>query len=124
MYKTLFRMGYPFSYSLDDLGRYYLAYHRLMAHWREVMPEGFIEIDYETLVQSQEATSRELVARCGLEWEDACLDFHRNISPSATASAAQVRRPVYQTSVQRWRAYSTQLAPLADFLTANGVDCT
>ncbi|MES2074086.1 MAG: sulfotransferase [Pseudomonadota bacterium] len=124
MYKTLFRMGYPFSYSLADLGRYYVAYHGLMTHWREVMPDGFFEVDYETLVLSPEAASRDLVAHCGLNWEDACLDVHRKTSPSATAGAAQVRRPLHQTSVQRWRAYSTQLEPLADFLTANGIDCT
>jgi tetratricopeptide (TPR) repeat protein len=124
MYKTLFRMGYPFSYSLVDLGRYYLAYHGLMTHWREVMPDGFLEVDYETLVLSQEATSRELVAHCGLDWEDACLDFHRNAGPSAAASAAEARRSRYQSSVQRWRAYSRQLEPLADFLTTNGIDCS
>lgn len=124
MYKTLFRMGYPFSYSLEDVGRYYLAYHSLMTHWREVMPDGFFEVDYEAVVRSQEASSRDLIAYCGLDWQDACLDFHRNTSPSATASAAQVRRPVYQTSIARWRAYATQLEPLADFLTANGIDCT
>ncbi|MES2074094.1 MAG: sulfotransferase [Pseudomonadota bacterium] len=124
MYKTLFRMGYPFSYSLEDLGRYYLAYHGLIEHWRTVMPGAFLDIDYEELVRSQEATSRRMVDFCGLSWEDGCLDFHRNASPSATASAAQVRRPVYQSSVQRWRAYSKQLAPLAQYLTAHGIDCT
>lgn len=124
MYKTLFRMGYPFSYSLEDLGRYYVAYHALMAHWRAVMPGAFLDIDYEELVDSQEATSRRMIDFCGLDWEDACLDFHRNASPSATASAAQVRRPVYRSSVQRWRAYSKQLSPLAEYLTAHGIDCT
>lgn len=124
MYKTLFRMGYPFSYSLEDLGRYYLAYHGLMQHWRTVMPGSFLDIDYESLVHSQQETSRRLVAHCRLPWEDGCLDFHRNPAPSATASAAQVRRPVYRSSVQRWRAYAKQLAPLAQFLTAHGIDCT
>ncbi len=124
MYKTLFRMGYPYSYSLEDLGRYYVAYHGLMAHWRSVMPDAFLDVDYEALVSAQEVTSRRLLEFCGLPWEAACLDFHRNPSPSATASAAQVRRPVYQSSVQRWRAYSAQLAPLAHFLTAHGIDCT
>eukprot|EP01034_Spumella_vulgaris_P023486 gene23486-29704_t len=124
MYKTLFRMGYPFSYSLEDLGRYYLAYHKLMEHWRTVMPGAFLDIDYEELVHSQEATSRRMIDFCGLSWEDACLDFHRNASPSATASAAQVRRPVYQSSVQRWRAYAKQLLPLTTYLTAHGIDCT
>jgi hypothetical protein len=124
MYKTLFRMGYPFSYSLEDLGRYYLAYHRLMQHWRDCMPDAFLDIDYETLVEQQEETTRSMLAHCGLAWESACLDFHQNAAPSATASAAQVRRPVYRSSVQRWRAYAAELAPLAEFLTAHGVDCS
>ncbi|MFA6311355.1 MAG: sulfotransferase [Sterolibacterium sp.] len=124
MYKTLFRMGYPFSYSLEDLGHYYLAYHRLMQHWREAMPGGFIDIDYETLVDQQEPTSRAMLAYCGLPWEQACLNFHDNIAPAASASAAQVRRPVYRSSVQRWRQYAAQLAPLAEFLTDRGIDCS
>lgn len=123
MYKTLFRMGYPFSYSLDDLGHYYLAYHRLMQHWRNVMPGQFLDLDYETLVDQQEKTTRTMLEFCGLEWEDSCFEFHKNTSPAATASAAQVRQPVYRSSVQRWREYADELAPLADFLSAHGVDC-
>jgi tetratricopeptide (TPR) repeat protein len=124
MYKTLFRMGYPFSYSLEDLGHYYLAYHRLMAHWREHLPGSILDVDYESLVQNQEAGTRQLLQHCELEWEPQCLEFHANPSPSATASAAQVRRPIYQSSVARWRHHEEQLAPLAEFLTRHGVDCT
>ena len=123
MYKTLFRMGYPFSYSLEDLGHYYLAYHRLMEHWRTVIPGSFIDLDYEELVRDQEATSRRLLDYCGLPWEDACLAFHRNDSPSATASAVQVRRPIYASSVDRWRSCERQLEPLRRFLESNGIDC-
>lgn len=123
MYKTLFRMGYPYSYSLEDLGHYYLAYQRLMRHWRERLPDAIHEVDYEALVGAQEANSRALLAYCGLAWEPACLEFHRNPAPSATASAAQVRQPLHGRSVQRWRNYAEQLAPLADFLTTHGVDC-
>jgi hypothetical protein len=88
------------------------------------MPDAFLDIDYETLVEQQEETTRSMLAHCGLAWESACLDFHQNAAPSATASAAQVRRPVYRSSVQRWRAYAAELAPLAEFLTAHGVDCS
>jgi tetratricopeptide (TPR) repeat protein len=123
MYKTLFRMGYPYSYSLEDLGHYYLAYHRLMQHWRDCLPDAIHEVDYEALVGAQEASSRALLAYCGLPWEPACLEFHRNPAPSATASAAQVRQPLHRRSVQRWHSYAEQLAPLAEFLTAHGVDC-
>jgi len=123
MYKTLFRMGYPFSYSLEDLGHYYLAYHRLMAHWREQLPGFILDVDYESLVQYQEAGTRRLLQHCDLEWENQCLEFHENPTPSATASAAQVRRPIYQSSVARWRDYEKRLEPLAEFLTRHGVDC-
>lgn len=124
MYKTLFRMGYPFSYSLEDLGHYYLAYHSLMQHWRTVMPGQFLDLDYETLVDQQENTTRSMLEFCDLAWEDSCLEFHKNTSPAATASAAQVRQPVYRSSLQRWRDYADELAPLADFLTKHGVDCS
>ncbi len=124
MYKTLFRMGYPFSYSLDDLGHYYLAYHQLMAHWRKTIPDSFVDIDYETLVSDQKGATRTLLEYCGLPWEAACLSFHENASPAATASAAQVRRPVYRDSVQRWRQYADQLSPLANFLSNHGIDCS
>jgi len=121
MYKTLFRMGYPFSYDLDNLARYYLSYRDLMAHWRAHLPGRFLDLDYEALVGDQEAVSRRLVAHCGLAWEPACLDFHLNASPSATASAAQVRRPLYRDSLEKWRCYETQLAPLKERLVAAGV---
>ena len=123
MFKTLFRMGYPFSYSLEDLGRYYLAYHRLMEHWRREIPASFHELAYEDLVAEQERKSRAMLAYCGLPWEDACLEFHRNAAPATSASATQVRRPIYKSSVQLWRRYENQLAPLRDFLQSHGIDC-
>ncbi len=122
MYKTLFRMAYPFSYDLCDLAKYYLSYRRLMAHWREVLPGRIIEIEYEALVADQEGESRRLVAACGLDWEDACLAFERNASPSLTASAAQARQPIYASSVGLWQRYAEQLAPLAEMLHAGGVE--
>ena len=122
MYKTLFRMAYPFSYDLNDLGRYYLAYRKLMAHWRTVLPERFLDLDYEDLIANQEDVSRRLVAHCGLEWDDACLSFERNASPSLTASAAQVRRPLYRSSMGLWRRYASELAPLRDVLQRGGIE--
>jgi tetratricopeptide (TPR) repeat protein len=123
MYKTLFRMGYPYSYSLADLGAYYVAYHRLMAHWRSLIPQAFIDLDYEALVDEQAPQTRRLLQHAGLPWEDACLRPQDNASASATASAAQVRRPLYRSSVARWRAYEKQLAPLAEILTRHGIAC-
>lgn len=121
MFKTLFRMGYPFSYDLADIGRYYAAYRRLMDHWRAVFPDRFIDVDYESLVDDAETVSRTIVDHCGLDWDPACLDFHRSAAPSATASAAQVRQPVYRHARDLWREYKTRLQPLAETLRREGV---
>ncbi len=121
MYKTLFRMAYPFSYDLADLGRYYLAYADLMQHWRETLGPRLIEVDYEELVKNQEASTRRLLAACELPFESACLEFHRNPAPSLTASAAQVRQPIYSSSVGLWRRYESSLRPLTNLLKAGGV---
>ncbi len=118
MYKTMFRMGYPFSYDLEDIGRYIRAKDRLMDHWEAVLPGKIISVHYENLVASQEEESRKLVSALGLEWHPDCLAFHKNNSPSATASAAQVRQPIYTSSVGKWKAYEKQLAPLAEVLNA------
>lgn len=123
MFKTLFRMGYPFSYSLEDLGRYYVAYHRLMQHWRQAIPQSFHELAYEELVAEQESQSRALLNYCGLPWDEACLRFHHHAAPATSASATQVRRPIYKSSVQLWRRYETQLAPLREYLENHGVSC-
>lgn len=113
MFKTLFRMAYPFSYDLDDLGRYWLGYDRLMAHWRGMLPaERFLEVEYEALVGDQEVVSRALVAHAGVGWEDACLHFERNQQPTLTASAAQVRQPIYRSSLGLWHKYGAELSPL------------
>jgi Flp pilus assembly protein TadD len=123
MYKTLFRAAYPFSYDLDDLASYYVAYHRLMQHWRTVIPQAFLDVDYESLVLNQEAESRRILEYCGLEWQPGCLEFHRNESPAATASAAQVRQPMYRNAVQRWRLYQARLTPLVSRLENAGICC-
>lgn len=121
IYKTLFRMGYPFSYNLENLARYYIAYHDLMDHWRRYLPGRFLDVDYEELVQSQEKTSREIITYCGLTWQQNCLDFHLNNSPTATASAAQVRQPIYKGSVEKWRLYENELQPLKKMLEAANI---
>jgi len=122
MYKTLFRMAYPFSYDLDDLARYWLGYDALMAHWRALLPPArFLEIDYETLVDDQQSVSRQLLAHAGLEWDEACLHFERNPQPTLTASAAQVRQPIYRSSVGLWRRYERELAPLRRHFDKAGV---
>jgi tetratricopeptide (TPR) repeat protein len=122
MYRTLFRMGYPFTYDLEDLASYYIAYYRLMEHWRSLYPGAITEIRYETLVDEQEPVSRAIVDACGLEWEDSCLAFDRNKAPVATASAAQVRRPIYRDALARWRRFEKHLAPLVRRLDEAGIE--
>ena len=115
MYRTLFRTGYPFSYDLSDLARYYVAYHRLMQHWRKVMPGAFIDVDYESLVgESGARDAADARSTASLEFEPACLEFHKNEAPVATASAAQVRQPLYRSAVARWRGMKRARAAGAD----------
>ena len=122
MYKTLFRMGYPFSYDMNDLADYYAAYVKLMDHWHTVLPGRIHDVSYSDLVANQEEQSRRLVTACGLKWEEGCLNFHENAAPSATASAAQIRQPIYSSSVEKWRNYATALAPLQTALEAHGIN--
>jgi len=122
MYKTLFKSGYPFSYDLGEIAQYYGAYRRLMAHWRDSMPGVIHDIRYEALIADQAGETRKLLDYCGLDWEEGCLAFHRNAQPSTTASASQVRRPLYDTSVELWRRYERELGDLKDRLTAQGIE--
>jgi tetratricopeptide (TPR) repeat protein len=121
MYKTLFKSGYPFSYDLREIARYYSAYRRLMAHWQTTLPGAIHQLRYEDLIADQAGETRKLLEYCGLGWEDGCLDFHRNPTPTTTASAAQVRRPLYDSSVSQWRHYEAQLSELRDTLAAEGI---
>lgn len=122
MYKYLFRNGYPFSYDLEELGVYYAAYYRLMDHWRAVLPPGRIyDIRYEDVVDDLPGEARKLIAHLGLQWDPRCEAFHANRSPSMTGSAAQVRRPVYATSVGSSRSVERELAPLRRVLAERGV---
>ena len=123
IYKTLFKDGYPFSYDLGELAQYYAGYQRLMRHWETLLPGRIHVVSYETLVADQLGETRKLLDFCGLEWENACAEFHRNPAPTTTASAVQVRQRIYDTSVSQWRHYERQLAPLRAHLTALGVDC-
>jgi tetratricopeptide (TPR) repeat protein len=121
MYKTLLQ-NFPFTFELSDIARYYLAYRKLMAHWNKVLPGRIVEVRYEDVVASQEGVTRRLIADCGLDWEDACLAPERNAGASLTASAAQVRQKVYNSSVGLWRAYEEELQPLVRILREGGVE--
>ncbi|MBI5658960.1 MAG: tetratricopeptide repeat protein [Nitrosomonadales bacterium] len=116
-FTRLFNRKQEHTYDMAQLGRYYAGYARLMEHWRRVLPAGaFLDIHYESIVADQEAQARRMIGYCGLEWNDACLDFHNTERPIRTASLTQVRQPIYTTSVERWRSYEKFLGPLLDAL--------
>jgi hypothetical protein len=121
MYRTLFGAGYPFSYDLQELGRYYVAYDRLIGHWRSTLGQRLHEVAYEQLVRDPRTVGSNLAAACGLAWQDSAIEIQRNQSVSLTASAAQVRRPIYGSSSGRWRHYGRHLQPLIATLRAGGV---
>ena len=122
MYKMLFEAGYPFSYDLDEIARYYIAYRRLMDHWYASMPGVICQLPYEDLVADQLGATRRLLDYCGLQWEEACARYEANQAAATTASAAQVRRPIYDTSLSQWRHYERQLAGLSRQLLAAGIE--
>jgi tetratricopeptide (TPR) repeat protein len=106
-----------FTCDLGELGRYYRHYEMLMQRWTDVLPQDLVlDVDYENLVADTESEARRIVAHCGLEWDDACLSFHEVERTVRTASVAQVRRPIYATSVRTWRPDDTTLKPLLDAL--------
>jgi tetratricopeptide (TPR) repeat protein len=112
-FSTLFAAEHAYSYDLGELGRYYRAYAALMRHWRALVPEEvMIDVQYETLVGDFETEARRIVAHCGLDWNEACREFHRTRRPVLTASMVQVRQPIYQSSVGRWRPFVDMLEPL------------
>ena len=116
-FTRLFNRKQEHTYDLAELGRYYVDYARLMEHWRKVLPaSAFLDIQYEDIVADQEAQARRLLEYCGLEWDAACLDFHKTKRQVRTASVTQVRQPIYNTSVERWRKYEKFLGPLLEQL--------
>jgi tetratricopeptide (TPR) repeat protein len=116
-FSLLFTGNQPFTYDLGELGRYYRGYAALMDHWHDVLPKGvMIDVQYEKLVDDIEGQARALIAHCGLEWEDACRAFYNTERSVQTASAVQVRAPVYRSSIGRWRRYERFLQPLLEAL--------
>jgi tetratricopeptide (TPR) repeat protein len=121
MFKTLFRMGYPFSYDLEETARYIAAHRRLMEHWRGLMADQILEVDYEKLVDEPEPQVRRMLDHLGLDWEPGCLAFQDNPAPTATASAAQVRQPIHTGSRDQWRTLAHRLTSLTNTLESLGV---
>lgn len=117
IYRIFFPDGMPWSYDLTNLGKVYRSYHEHMQHWEKVLPEGvLLSVRYEDVVANVEREARRIIEHIGLEWNDACLKFYETERPVKTASLAQVRQPIYSTSVGRWKKYEPYLKPLLNEL--------
>jgi Sulfotransferase family len=112
-FSKLFTAEQNHTYDLGELGRYYKRYERLMAHWRTVLPRGrILDVRYEDVVADLEGEARRIISYCDLSWDERCLSFHKTDRPVRTASATQVREPIYNTAIGRWRVYEDYLEPL------------
>ena len=117
LYRIFFPDGMPWSYDLVNLGKVYKAYYEHMRYWGKNLPEGMmITINYEVMVVDFERQARKIIDHVGLEWNDNCLRFYENERNVKTASLSQVRKPIYNTSVGRWKKYENYLKPLINEL--------
>lgn len=112
-YTKLFNKGQYYSYDLTELGQYYHCYEIIMNHWRNILPSNaWLDINYEDIIHQQEVEAKRLIAYCDLTWDPACLAFYESKRNVRTASFMQVRQPIYTSSVDRWRRFENELAPL------------
>jgi tetratricopeptide (TPR) repeat protein len=122
-FSRLFTAEQNHTYDLGELGRYYHRYERLMAHWRRVLPVGSIlDVRYEDVVADLEGQARRIIAYCALPWDNRCLSFHETDRPVRTASATQVRQPIYTSAIGRWRVYEEHIEPLRNRLGVTSVE--
>lgn len=121
IFKTLFNQIYYFSYDLDELADYYIAYRKLMAHWHALMPGDILDIQYEKLVQDPLTESKKISEFCHLRWSEDLIKIENANTASSTASAAQIRQPIYTGSVKKWQNYEKELSPLIDKLKGQGL---
>ena len=121
MYRTLFGEAYPFSYDLIELARYYASYSRLINHWRKTSGSDLHEITYEELVENPQKVGADMARHCNLTWTNEAVDIQKNSSASLTASASQIRQPIYGTSSGKWRLYRRHLGDLINELRRRGV---
>jgi tetratricopeptide (TPR) repeat protein len=112
MYRTLFGVAYPFTYDFSDLARYYSAYQRLIDNWRSCFGKELFELSYEDFVKDPAGIGTRIARHCDLPWNAAALEVQKSVSVSLTASASQIRRPIYGSSSGRWRCYRNHLDPL------------
>lgn len=114
---------YHYTFDLDDIAHYTIAFDALLAHWRQVLPGRILEMRYESLVDAQEIETRRLLDYCGLRWDDACLHFEHNAEPVATSSSLQVRQPLFRTSIGHWRHYESELAGVRKLFDEAAIAC-
>ena len=115
-FKQLFAAGQEFTYSLEDIGRYYRTYVELMAHWDAVLPGRILRVQHEDVVDDLEGNVRRILDFCGLEFEQACVEFHKNTRSVRTASSEQVRKPIFREGLDQWKNFEPWLGPLKDAL--------
>jgi len=115
-YKQLFADGQLFSYSLADMGAYYRDYVDLMQHWDTVLPGQVLRVQHEDVVHDLEGQVRRMLDYCGLEFEEACLNFHQTERSVRTPSSEQVRQPIFDTALEQWRNFEPWLGPLKEAL--------
>jgi len=123
IYKQLFTQGYPFSYDLNELAQYYIAHHKMMLHWEKTLSGHIYKVAYEDVINNVEEQAKALIRYCNLDWQEQCLGFNHNKTPSTTASATQVRKGIYKSSQGKWQNYSQQLTPLKEQLELAGICC-
>lgn len=116
LWRLNFGPGMQWCYDQRDIARYYLSYKKVMAHWNRIFPGEIYEANYERMVEHQEQETRRLLDYCGLPWDDRCLDFHKTERQVKTASASQVRKPMYTSSSGKWKKYEKYLGPLIEGL--------
>jgi tetratricopeptide (TPR) repeat protein len=114
--RQLYARGKEYSYDQLELGEMYLQYLRVMQHWEQVLPGKVLTVHYEDVVKDTEQQIKRILEHCGLEWEDACLQFHETERVVTSASAEQVRKPIYTDSVGSWRHYESELGELMEIL--------
>jgi tetratricopeptide (TPR) repeat protein len=114
--KQLFAGGQEFTYSIEDIARYYRTYLELMRHWDAVLPGRVLRVWYEDVVEDLEANARRILEFCGLEFEPGCIEFYKTERSVHTASSEQVRQPIFREALSRWRNYEPWLGPLRDAL--------
>jgi len=116
MYFQRFGASMTFTTDIEELADYYVSYEKVMNYWKAVLDIDILDINYEDLIEKHETTSRKIINFCGLDWEENCLNFYKTKRDVNTPSYDQVRMPIYNNSINRWKNYETNIAPLIEKL--------